>query len=563
MSTPRGISAGPRRPWLALGGLAAIVIVGGGLAVVGAPWTPQPLVVLGPPHFVEEAAIAGVVHTYDGDSDFFVGGGVAAFDCDDDDRVDLYAAGGSGPASLFRNLTAVGGTLRFERLAAPETDLESVIGAYPLDLDGDGHADLVVLRHGGVVVLRGLGDCHFERANEALGLDGGDGWTTAFSASWEDPSARLPTLAFGEYVQVADTSGAFSCPDGRLVRPVADGATYGPPIALSPGWCPLSMLFSDWDRSGRRDLRISNDRNYYRDGEEQLWRIAAGEAPRLYTQDDGWARLQIWGMGIASRDVTADGLPDVYLTSQGDNKLQTLSGGAARPAFEDIALSRGATAHRPFAGDDVLPSTAWHPAFEDVNNDGLVDLFVSKGNVEAQAEHAMDDPSNLLIGQLDGSYVESAVAAGLLDMASARGAALVDLNRDGLLDLVKVVRRDHLQIWRNVGAGDAQDTGAAGEPRAMGRWLGIQLNQDAPNRDAVGAWIAVRVGDRTTEREVTVGGGHVSGTQGPLHFGLGSASSAEVRVTWPDGEVGPWMRVEADRFVRLVRGATAPEVRLP
>ena len=558
MSTTSDTRVAPRRLWLMLSGLAVIVIILAGGAVVGARWRPTaPVVALDPPQFVEEAAAAGVVHTYDGGSDFFVGGGVAAFDCDDDDRIDLYAAGGSGPAALFRNLTAVGSTLRFQRVADSATDLESVIGAYPLDLEGDGHPDLVVLRHGGVALLRGLGDCRFERANGALGLADGDGWTTAFSAAWEDPLARLPTLAFGEYVEVADASGAFSCPDGRLVRPVADAATYGPPLALSPGWCPLSMLFSDWDRSGRRDLRISNDRNYYRDGEEQLWRIAAGEAPRLYTQGDGWARLQIWGMGIASQDVTADGLPDVYLTSQGDNKLQTLSAGATRPAFEDIALSRGATAHRPFAGGEVLPSTAWHPAFEDVNNDGFVDLFISKGNVEAQTEHAMDDPSNLLIGQLDGSFVESAVAAGLLDMASARGAALVDLDRDGLLDLVKVVRREHLQIWRNIGDGDAA------APRAMGRWLGIQLRQDAPNRDAVGAWIAVKIDDRMTEREVTVGGGHVSGNMGPVHFGLAAASSAEVRVTWPDGEVGPWMRVEADRFVRIVRGATAAEIRLP
>jgi len=546
-----------------LGGLAVIAIILAGGAVVGAPWAPTaPVVASGPPHFVEEAATAGVAHTYDGGSDFFVGGGGAAFDCDDDDRIDLYAAGGSGPASLFRNLAAVGGPLRFEHVADPATDLASVIGAYPLDVDGDGHLDLVILRHGGVVLLRGLGDCRFQRANEALGLAGGDGWTTAFSASWEDPLARLPTLAFGEYVQVEEGSGAFSCPDGRLVRPVADAATadaatYGPPLALSPGWCPLSMLFSDWDRSGRRDLRVGNDRNYYRDGEEQLWRIVPGQAPRLYTRADGWARLQIWGMGIASQDVTGDGLPDVYLTSQGDNKLQALSAGASRPAYEDIALSRGATAHRPFAGGDILPSTAWHPAFEDVNNDGILDLFVSKGNVEAQTELARDDPSNLLIGQLDGSFVEGAVEAGLLDMASARGAALADLNRDGLLDLVKVVRRDRLQIWRNVGDGDAAAT------RAMGRWLGIQLKQDRPNLDAVGAWIAVKVGDRTTEREVTVGGGHVSGSLGPVHFGIGAASSAEVQVTWPDGEVGPWMRVEADRFVRIVRGAAAAEIRLP
>ena len=85
------------------------------------------------------------------------------------------------------------------------------------------------------------------------------------------------------------------------------------------------MLFSDWDRSGRRDLRVSNDRHYYRDGEEQLWRIEAGAPPRLWTREEGWKRLRIFGMGIASHDLTGDGYPEVYLTSQADNKLQTLS----------------------------------------------------------------------------------------------------------------------------------------------------------------------------------------------------------------------------------------------
>jgi hypothetical protein len=39
-----------------------------------------------------------------------------------------------------------------------------VTGAYPLDVDGDGHLDLAVLRLGENVVLRGLGGCRFERA---------------------------------------------------------------------------------------------------------------------------------------------------------------------------------------------------------------------------------------------------------------------------------------------------------------------------------------------------------------------------------------------------------------
>ena len=216
------------------------------------------------------------------------------------------------------------------------------------------------------------------------------------------------------------------------------------------------MLFSDWSRSGRRDLRMTNDRHYSRDGADQLWHVVPGEAPRLYTEADGWRPLRIWGMGIASEDVTGDGYPEVFLTSQSDNKLQTLADGPSRPAYEDIALDRGATAHRPYTGGDILPSTAWHAEFADVNNDAVADLFVAKGNVEAQEGYATRDPSNLLIGQGDGTFVEGAEAAGIVDFDRARGGALVDLNLDGLLDLVVVKRVEPVAVWRNVGAADGE-----------------------------------------------------------------------------------------------------------
>jgi len=548
------------RRWLVI--LAALA-VGTAVGSAAATRTPAPgagmassgsSIALGPPRFVDEAQVAGVDHAYDGDFTYFVGGGVAAFDCDDDRLADLYLAGGASHAGLFRNRSEPGGALRFERSTDPVTDLTSVTGAYPLDVDGDHRTDLAVLALGEDVILRGLGDCRFERANELLGIDGGDAWTVAFSATWEDSSANLPTLAFGDYLELdAADKWTGSCADDRLVRPASSGTTYAPPIALTPSWCTLSMLFSDWDRSGRRDLRVSNDRHYYRSGEEQLWRIEAGRPPHAYTRDEGWALLRIWGMGIASEDLTGEGYPEVYLTSQGDNKLQTLADGPSAPSYKDIALRRGATAHRPYMGGDPLASTAWHPAFEDVNNDGWTDLYVAKGNVDQQSDFAKKDPSNLLIGQTDGSFVEGAEPAGIVDFAKARGAAVVDLNIDGLLDLVQVVRRQNVRLWRNVGSGDAAD------PAPMGGWIAVDLEQDAPNHDAVGAWVSVRVGDRHREREVTVGGGHASGQLVPLHFGLATADRADVRVTWPDGEVGPWLSVDAGQVVRIVRGAAAPE----
>jgi len=320
------------------------------------------------------------------------------------------------------------------------------------------------------------------------------------------------------------------------------------------------MLFSDWDRSGRRDLRVSNDREYYLpdEGQEQLWRIAPGEAPRLYSEADGWALVQVQGMGIATYDVTGDGYPEYFLTSQADNRLQGLEKGASQPRYWERGFKAGVTASEPFTGGDTRPSTAWHPEFEDVNNDGLIDLFISKGNVSDQSDYAQKDPSNLLLGQSDGTFREVADSADILNFERGRGAALADFNLDGLLDLVEVNYGAPARIWRNLGSS------TAAQPTPMGNWAAVRLEQPGlPNRDAIGSWIELRVEGRSVQREVTIGGGHAGGQLGWIHFGLGAAEKAEIRIQWPDGEKGPWLNLARNQFSVVERGSTAAQPWLP
>ncbi|MFV0360460.1 CRTAC1 family protein [Tropicimonas sp.] len=495
--------------------------------------------------FQDQSAALPISHVYSGGWEHFVGGGVAVFDCNGDNLPEIFAAGGAAPARLFVNRTGAGGGFSF----APGEglpELAGVTGAYPLDIDSDGLLDLAVLRVGPNVLLRGLGACRFEDATGAFGFATDDRWSTAFSATWE-PGNALPTLAIGNYVDRGDPDGPFeACDINQLYRP--DGSRYRPAQELSPGYCALSMLFSDWTRQGRPDLRVSNDRHYYvRGGSEQMWRM--DRIPRLLGAADGWDEISIWGMGIASRDISGDGRPDLVLTSMAD-QLTLLSEGSS--AYIQAPFGIGTFAQRPHTGDDGRPSTGWTAEFGDVDNDCLDDLFIAKGNVDQMPANAINDPNNLLIQRADGTFAERSVEAGVATEARSRGAALADFDGDGRLDLVVVNRRAPMELYRNMSAG-------------TGNWLKVRPRQDGANGFAVGAWLELRWPDgHVMAREITVGGGHVSGKNLPEHFGLGPVGRVDLRVIWPSGEVSGWIGVPANRSVELWRRAAGGiEVRQP
>jgi enediyne biosynthesis protein E4 len=486
------------------------------------------------PLFVDRSHGFPVAHVYSGGWEHFVGGGVAALDCDGSGRPSLFVAGGENPARLLVNATAApGAPIRFT--LGEITEITGVTGAYPLDVDGDGVMDLAVLRVGPNLLLRGLGDCRFEDASADWGFHGGDGWSTAFAATWE-PGAEWPTLAIGNYVDRANPAGPFmACDANELHRPdlKAGGRGYVAPIRLEPGYCALSMLISDWQRVGRPDLRISNDRHYYvRDGHEEMWRL---DQLRPLDDADGWARVSLWGMGIASRDITGNGLPDVMLTSMGDQLVQLNEG---EGLLRNAPYTLGTYATTPWFGDDGRPSTGWHAEWADFDNDGRADLFIAKGNVDQMPSNAMRDPNNLLMQQADGKFAEKADVAGVATTHRARGAAVVDLNGDGRLDIVVVNRRAGLEVWENATEG-------------TGNWLRVVPRMDGPNSHAVGAWVEVRTAENVQVQEVTVGGGHVSGQAMGLHFGLGAAEGAEVRVIWPGGATSDWVAVVSGRAVQV------------
>lgn len=479
------------------------------------------------PRFQDVTAGSGLAHTYGGHTDYVVGGGAAAFDCNNDGLSDLAVAGGAHPSALFVNRSDAGGAIRFEKVAG--LDRDSVTGLYPLDIDGDGLLDLFVLRFGRNLLMKGEGNCQFSESTDEFGLPERKDWTTAFAATWETGRER-PTLAVGNYVpRDRPLQKTGNCDPSYLLRAQQD--TYGAPMPLGPGACTLSALFVDWSGTGETDLRFANDREYYDQAlSDQLWRLTK-TGPVAYNRTDGWSEPKLWGMGIAARDVTGDGRPEMMVTSMADNRLETLRPSTDKsPDFQDAAYKLGATAHRPYAGGDKRPSTAWHPEFADFNNDGLPDLLIMKGNVDSMPKMANFDPDNLLLGTQNG-FREAGAEAGIAVDTRGRGAAVADFNLDGALDLITVNRDQPVRVFQQNGP--------------VGNFVSIDPRSGNGNRFAVGAKATVRAAGRTTTITRRVGGGHAGGSLLPLHFGIGSSGTAQARITWPDGSKTDWREIAA------------------
>jgi hypothetical protein len=86
---------------------------------------------------------------------------------------------------------------------------------------------------------------------------------------------------------------------------------------------------------------------------------------------------------------------------------------------------------------------------------------------------------------------------------------------------------------------------------AAGHWIELRLEGTKSNRDAIGARIKVVAGGKTQYNHVVFAAGYASSSAGPVHFGIGSATSASVEVRWPSGMVQELKDVPADRIVKV------------
>ena len=81
-------------------------------------------------------------------------------------------------------------------------------------------------------------------------------------------------------------------------------------------------------------------------------------------------------------------------------------------------------------------------------------------------------------------------------------------------------------------AGDA-------ELRALNRrWLRLKLVGKKSNRDAIGAWVRVKVGDQLLARQIMPTRSYLSQSELPVTIGLGTSDKFDdLEVAWPGGQV--------------------------
>jgi hypothetical protein len=127
--------------------------------------------------------------------------------------------------------------------------------------------------------------------------------------------------------------------------------------------------------------------------------------------------------------------------------------------------------------------------------------------------------------------------------AVSRGLACGDVDGDGALDLLVTTIAGPARLYRNVAP-------------HRGHWLLVRAVDPELRRDAYGAEITVRAGQRRWHRLINPGQSYLCSNDPRAHFGLGQTDCVDgIDVFWPDGTREVFPGVGVDRPVVLRKGA--------
>jgi enediyne biosynthesis protein E4 len=178
----------------------------------------------------------------------------------------------------------------------------------------------------------------------------------------------------------------------------------------------------------------------------------------------------------------------------------------------------------------TLRYSGWSNPVEDYNNDGWKDLFSANGhvidNIELLQSRTYRQRNTLMLNNGDGTFRDVTSEAGrdLSHAAAHRGAAAVDLDNDGQMDLVVTALGERPKLLRNVA-------------ELQGRWITVRLIGRTSNRDGLGAIVRVTLDDgRVLVNHATTSVGFASSGDPRVHLGLGrDGQIKQIEIVWPSG----------------------------
>lgn len=181
---------------------------------------------------------------------------------------------------------------------------------------------------------------------------------------------------------------------------------------------------------------------------------------------------------------------------------------------------------------------------QSVGNQGFLDRHNSQIFAEGRS-FSGNERDKLFLNRGDGTFADLSDLSGCDSAGDGRGVICADLDGDGDLDLfVHEIQRERHHLYRN---------------NLGGQFIKIRLVATTGQYEAIGATVVVVGPQGPVAQVLTRGAGFVSCQVPELVFGLGSASSAEVRVIWPGGARESFGLVQANSSVLITEGTGNPK----